>query len=126
MSYIAALMTPDPDSLDPEARIESAWKLMHDKRVRHVPVCKGGKLVGLVTQKDLLVNSRNNALLTLPVAEVMVFNVHTVHIDDDARSAAQQMIDRKISCLPVVDDDENLVGIVTDTDFLKMVVELME
>ncbi len=126
MSYISALMTPNPDSLDPEARIEDAWKLMHDKRIRHIPVCKGDKLVGLITQKDLLVNSQNSSLLSLPVAEVMVFNVNTVHVDDNAKQVAQQMIDKKISCMPVVDDDENLVGIVTDTDFLKLVVDLVD
>ncbi|MBL6691145.1 MAG: CBS domain-containing protein [Pseudomonadales bacterium] len=124
MTDVRELMTADPATLDPEAKIEEAWKLMHSERVRHVPVCKGDKLVGLVTQKDLLVNAQNTSLLSLPVAEIMVFDVQTVDKDLPAALAAKRMIDEKISCLPVVENGE-LVGIVTDSDFLNLVIKLL-
>jgi CBS domain-containing protein len=118
-------MTQHPIFLGPEARIEEAWKIMHDQRVRHVPVCKGSKLVGLVTQKDLLVNAQSSAILTLPVAEVMVFNVKTITEETDITSAAQMMVNEKISCLPVVNGDE-LTGILTESDFLNLLINLLQ
>jgi len=124
MSNISTLMTENPVHLDPEARIEDAWKIMHTHRVRHVPVVKGDKLVGLVTQKDLLVNAQNRSLLTLPVAEIMVFRVSTISTDTTAEEAAKVMLNDKISCLPVVEDDK-LVGIITETDFLKLLIQLL-
>ena len=124
MSNISDLMTANPARLDPEARIEDAWKIMHANRVRHVPICKGEKLVGLVTQKDLLVNAQNTALLTLPVAEIMVFKVSTITTSTSTEEAAQIMLSDKISCLPVVEDDK-LMGIVTESDFLKLLIELL-
>jgi CBS domain-containing membrane protein len=124
MSNISTLMTENPVHLDPEARIEDAWKIMHTHRVRHVPVVKGDKLVGLVTQKDLLVNAQNRSLLTLPVAEIMVFRVSTITTDTTAEEAAKVMLNDKISCLPVVEDDK-LVGIITETDFLKLLIQLL-
>jgi len=124
MSNISDLMTANPARLDPEARIEDAWKIMHANRVRHVPICKGEKLVGLVTQKDLLVNAQNTALLTLPVAEIMVFKVSTITTSTSTEEAAQIMLSDKISCLPVVEDDK-LMGIITESDFLKLLIELL-
>ena len=118
-------MTRNPTRLHPEAKIEDAWKIMHSNRVRHVPVCKGDKLVGLVTQKDLLVNAQNTSLLTLPVAEIMVFNVRTIGTDTPCEQAVQMMLDEKISCLPVV-DAENLAGIITESDFLRLLTQLLD
>ena len=125
MSKISELMTRNPESLDPEARIEVAWKLMHDNRIRHVPICKGKKVVGLITQKDLLVNAQNSSLLSLPVAEVMVFDVKTTHPEASAKEVAGIMLNEKISCLPVIENDE-LVGIITESDFLGLLVDLLE
>lgn len=125
MKTVAELMSTNPLVLGPESRIQDAWKLMHDKRVRHIPICKGKEMVGLVTQKDLLVNSGNTSLLTLPVAEVMVFSVTTVQKDADAALAAQMMLDERISCLPVIEGNQ-LVGIITESDFLDRLIELLK
>ncbi len=125
MKTIAELMTDNPGFLDPEERIEEAWRLMRVNHARHIPVCKNGKVVGLVTQKDLLVNSHSPSVLSLPVAEVMVLDVLTVNVDSSVKEGARIMRDRKISCLPVL-DNEVLVGIVTDTDYLALVLELLD
>lgn len=124
MTDVKDLMTVGSVTLDPEAKIEEAWKLMHREYVRHIPVCKGDYLVGLVTQRDLLVNAQNTSLLSLPVAEIMVFDVQTVDKDQPAAFAAQRMIDEKISCLPVVENGD-LIGIVTDSDFLNLVIKML-
>ena len=120
MTTVSDLMSTDVRTLYPESKMAEAWKLMHDHRIRHIPICKGDKLVGLVTQKDLLVNAQNQSLLSLPVAEVMVFSLDTTTSTEDSASAAGKMLEKKISCLPVVDDDK-LVGILTDSDFLQVI-----
>lgn len=125
MIQISELMRTDPVSLDPEARLEQAWRIMHDNRIRHVPICKDGNLVGLVTQKDLLVNSQNPDLLSLPVAEIMVFNVHTASASTHLVQAARTMLEKRVSCLPVV-DGEKLLGIVTESDLIELLVEMLE
>lgn len=125
MSTISDLMTSNPQRLGPEDKIEQAWKIIRAHHVRHVPVCKGDRLVGLVTQKDLLVNAQNTTLLTLPVAEIMVFNVKTITTDTSPEEAARLMLNDKISCLPVVEGD-SLMGIVTESDFLKLLVKLLK
>jgi CBS domain-containing membrane protein len=125
MSNISDLMTAEPQSLGPEDKLEEAWKIMHTHGIRHVPVCKGDALVGLVTQKDLLVNSQNTSVLSLPVAEIMVFNIRTITTSTSPKEAATLMLKDKISCLPVVGDDNNLVGIITESDFLNLLIELL-
>ncbi len=125
MKTIGELMTKDPGWLGPEDRIETAWKMMRKHRVRHIPVCKDGRVVGLLTQKDLLANAQNRSILSLPVAEIMVMDVETADIDTSLADGAKTMIAKKISCLPVVDDGL-LSGIVTDTDYLSLVTELLD
>ncbi len=125
VKLVSEIMTKDPGWLDPEESIETAWKMMRKHRVRHVPVCKNEGLVGLITQKDLLANAQQKSVLTLPVAEIMVMDVRSIEPDMTARSAAKIMRDSKISCLPIVDKDK-LVGIVTDSDFLDLVIELLD
>ncbi len=98
---------------------------MHDRRLRHIPVCKGRKVVGLITQKDLLVNAQASSLLTMPVAEVMVFNVKSIEQDAEIATAAQIMLEERVSCLPVVDDG-NLIGIITESDFLQLLIDLLK
>ena len=124
MSAINTLITQDPIWLGPEETIEKAWSAMHEHKVRHLPICKGEKLVGLITQKDLLVNSHNRALFTLPVAEVMVYDVHTITPQTSAREAANLMLEHRVSCLPVLEDGK-LVGILTETDFLRHLVSFL-
>lgn len=125
LKTVADLMVTDPKVIDPETRIEGAWKIMHSEQIRHIPICKEDRLVGLVTQKDLLVNSQNTSFLSLPVAEVMVFRVTTTTSDTSLSAAAREMLEKRISCLPVVQDDK-LVGMLTDTDFLKLAVHYLE
>lgn len=125
MHLVSNIMTKEPGWLDPEDPVELAWKMMREHRVRHLPVCKDGKLVGLITQKDLLVNAQNLNIMSMPVAEVMVLDVKSIEIDMTAESAARMMRDAKISCLPIVDDD-TLIGIVTDSDFLTLTIELLQ
>lgn len=122
-------------TIPPEMPVVDALNLMKRERIRRTPVIRDGKLVGIVSDKDLLNASPSpatslsvwemNYLLTkITVKEVMTKKVLTVTEDTPIEEAARIMADNKIGGLPVV-QDENVVGIITETDLFKIFLELM-
>lgn len=102
-------------------------------RIRHMPVVEDGKVVGVLSQRDLFRSALIAALgfgrkttstliKTIRVKEVMSQNVITIAPDVSVKEAARVMIEKKIGCLPVVESDE-LVGLITETDILRYVTE---
>ena len=103
---------------------------MHVGRIRHVPVVDGKRLVGIISVADLLAASLSKAmefepshrrafLRSVAADEAMTRDPQTVLPDASLVSAAQIMCEQKIGCLPVVDGDGNLVGIVTEVDLVR-------
>lgn len=99
-------------------------------RFRHMPVVDGDKLTGLVTHRDLLhasssflssmAEQRDALIYQQPVKLIMQKNVVTVGPGEPLLEAARLMWDSKLGCLPVVEGDDHLVGIVTEADFLRL------
>jgi CBS domain-containing protein len=98
-------------------------------RVRHMPVVHGGKLVGVVSERDLLRASLSNLsgvddgrrrafLHGVEIARVMSAPPVVVHPEETVEAAARLMAEKKIGCLPVVDNDR-LLGLITETDVLR-------
>jgi CBS domain-containing protein len=87
--------------------------------VRHVLVVdQKSNLVGVVSDRDVLRSLGKVSGKPLVVGSVMTRHVRTVRPSTPAHEAAAMMLEHKIGCLPVLDDDEHLVGIITETDFL--------
>lgn len=109
-------------------RLSTVEDIMTLGRVRHIPVVRLGRLVGVVSERDLLRASLSNLahrsderrafLEGVDIAQVMSAPPVTVGPDASVEEAACVMADRKIGCLPVVEGDE-LVGLVTETDLLR-------
>jgi acetoin utilization protein AcuB len=110
-----------------------ARQLMLEKRIRHLLVTDGPKLLGIVTDRDIRLNlpspatslsvwEINYLLARMTLASVMTKNVVTVESAREATEAAQVMLDHKIGALPVVDRG-HLVGIITETDLLRAFVK---
>lgn len=122
-------------SVPPEMPILDALKLMQREKIRRVPVVKDGKMVGIVSDKDLLnagpsdatslsVWEMNYLMSKIMVRDVMTREVRTVHEDTPIEEAARIMADNKIGGLPVMRDGR-VVGLITETDLFKILLELM-
>jgi CBS domain-containing protein len=121
-------MTKDPLTVTPVETVGQADDLMNTNKIRQLPVVQGKDLVGIVTDRDIRsslsgsllegIEAREKALNT-EVREIMTTEPITVSPDDDLQEAVELMIDEKIGGIPVVDDAEGLVGIVTYVDILR-------
>jgi acetoin utilization protein AcuB len=135
-------MTLNPITIAPDASVHDAFRVMNDNGIRYLPVLdKRNKLLGLVTQTDLLraspsaattltVFEANYLLAHLKVEEVMSRPVISVPEDAPLEEAAQLMVDKEISCLPVVRAEGRrpagrLVGIITESDIFRAFVEIL-
>lgn len=127
---VSEIMRDEFASLREEDRLDLADQVMKLGRVRHLPVlAPDGRLVGIVSSRDLLEASlttvlsfdpaaRRSFLHSVAVAEVMKREVETVEASTPLGVAASRMIRHKIGCLPVVRPDGVMIGLVTETDLL--------
>jgi acetoin utilization protein AcuB len=122
-------------SITPDMPIIDALNLMKRERIRRTPVVREGKLIGIVSDKDLLNASPSQAtslsvwemnylLSKVKVKDVMTKKVLTVAEETPIEEAARIMADNKIGGLPVMRND-HVVGIITETDLFKIFLELM-
>ena len=130
-------MTRNPVLCSPDLPVNDAFDLMKKERIRRLPVVdKNGKLVGIVSDKDLLRVSPSPAttlsayeipylLSKVKAGDVMTKQVITVSEDTPIENAARIMVDNKIGGLPVVNENDVVVGIITETDILGVLVEVM-
>lgn len=128
MSHPVLTVTPEMSALDAQA-------FMRREHIRRAPVIHDGKLVGIVTEGDLLNASPTQATLLsvweinylvskIKVSQVMTKKVLTISEDTPIEEAARVMIDNKIGGLPVT-RDEKVVGIITETDLFKIMLEML-
>jgi CBS domain-containing protein len=117
MGQIKDVMTQNPTGCDPSRTVVEAAKVMASGDVGSVPVVKDGRLVGIVTDRDLVVRvvaeGRDPGSTT--VGEIASSDLETVAPDDDLDSALRKMASSKVRRLPVVEGDQ-LVGIVAQAD----------
>jgi acetoin utilization protein AcuB len=132
---VSQRMSHPVTSIPPDMPIVDALNLMKHERIRRTPVVKDGKLVGIVSDKDLLnaspsptqamsVWEMNYLLSKIMVKDVMTKKVLTIAEDTPIEEAARIMADNKIGGLPVM-RGEHLVGIITETDLFKVLVDMM-
>ena len=94
--------------------------------VRHIPIVdRQNRLVGIVSQRDILRALARSKTGSVPMREVMSARVVTVQTSTPAADAAEQMLQRKIGSLPVLGEDGQLVGLVTESDFVHLARNLL-
>jgi acetoin utilization protein AcuB len=123
------MMTKDVITAPPDMPVVEARQIMVQKRIRHLLIADNGKLVGIITDRDIRLNlpspatslsvwEVNYLLARLTVGSVMSGGVISVGPERDVRDAARIMLDHKIGALPVVDGGD-LIGILTETDIVR-------
>ena len=132
---VVDVMTKNPLTVSPSDTIGQADEMMFENRFRQLPVIEGNQLVGIVTDRDIrsfligpLLSSpedRETAFNT-KVREIMTSGPMTLSPEDDLEEAVQLLIDEKIGGVPVVDETEGLVGIVTYVDLLRYLLNRLQ
>jgi acetoin utilization protein AcuB len=122
-------------TVPPEMSLPDCLKLMKQERIRRTPVVEDGRLIGIVSDKDLLNASPSDAtslsvweisylVNKIKVRDVMTKEVLTIQENMPVEEAARIMVDNKVGGLPVMDNGD-LVGLITETDLFKLLLELM-
>ena len=123
-------MTPNPLTITPQTPLPEAHRLMDEHYIRRLPVIKQGKLVGIVTLREIRAAQASNAttlnkydlnsvLDPIPAKEFMAYKPITVSPDAPIAEAARLLLQYKIGGLPVVENGE-LVGMITETDLCRL------
>lgn len=127
-------METDVISASPKLGMLKAHKLMREHKIRRLPVIKSdGTLIGIVTRSDirraepseattLNVWEMNYLLAELKLSDIMTKNPITIHAEDTIKTAAIRLHENKIGALPVVDGENHLVGIITESDIFRVLI----
>jgi acetoin utilization protein AcuB len=125
----ADAMTPAPVTVTGPVTVAAAAALMRERRIRHLPVVDGERLIGIVAHGDVevppgLAGPVADALLARPVAEVMTADPVVIELEEPVEMAARLMHDHRIGSLPVM-DGKRLAGILTAADLFEAFLLLM-
>ena len=131
---VREIMMGSPVTLKPDETLDLANDVISLGRIRHIPIVEDGRLVGLLSERDMMGattttifglkrKSKSALLKSVLIKDVMKKKVVTVKPDTLIKDAAHLMKEKKIRCVPVVDEG-SLVGLVTTTDILRYVENL--
>ncbi|GGJ41316.1 CBS and ACT domain-containing protein [Deinococcus roseus] len=124
------IMTRNPISVQPETSIHDAFLLMQNHQIRHLPIMQDGDLLGMVSNRDIrwvvsaFVTPQVEVLQTQSVEQLMVQPVLTVDEEQPIEEAARIMRSHKVGSLMVLNDHDQVVGIVTGIDLLDAIINL--
>lgn len=115
--HASNIMSSPVVTLPLEADPQEAYDIFSLKRFRHIPIMKEGMLVGILSDRDFLRETRNSAIRDLK--DIMTENVLSVKESTEVHLLAKVLFEERIGALPIIDSDKNLVGIVTRSDILR-------
>ncbi len=137
MITVAGIMSSPVFTLYKEDSLLDVRKLMEFAKIRHIPVVDEDEtFLGLITHRDLLAytistfadinkDEQDSIDSDMSVAEIMQTDVHCITIDTSLKIAAKILVEHKYGCLPILRDNK-LIGIITEADFLKFTIKLLE
>lgn len=123
---IADVMTSHLHTAEPSQSLADVWRLLVEQRCHHVPITKGGQLLGVISTRDLVRIARDNGAKKLTsdvlgdktAADAMSTDLETIQFDDPVEAAIDRIGIGDIHALLVLDGDDRLAGIVTHHDLL--------
>ena len=115
---VREVMTDRPRCVTLETSISEVAELMESEDVGSLPVLEGEELAGMVTDRDIVIRAiaKGKDPRGMPVREVASREVVTVYADDDLSNALKKMASEQVRRLPVVDEDNRLVGVLSQAD----------
>lgn len=120
-------MTRRVTAILPEMSLRSAWQIMQDRHIRHLPVVSAGKLLGMLSDRDVLLHaSFEQGRMTVPlelVGAAMTPAPYVCRRSSSIADVARIMTQHKFDALPVLDADDALIGLVTSSDLLMLLIE---
>lgn len=129
MKTIREYMTPSPQAIGQEQPIQTGVQMMREHRIRHLPVQHGGRLVGVVSDRDLKLAASFKGATELTIEEVMTPDPYVVSEGDELELVAREMAEHKYGCAIVTagsgPSPSHLKGIFTATDGLKALSDLL-
>jgi len=134
--FVANRMTKNPVTVSPDTKVDEAAALMKKHHFRRLPVVADGKLVGFLSDKDIIKAAPspattlakyeiNSLLAKMRIADIMAKEVISVQVDATIEEAALLMCNHKIGGLPVISSVGTVVGVITETDIFKTFVDVM-
>lgn len=124
---VADVMTVCPHTIGSDQKLAKAHQIMRELGIRHLPVLRGGKLVGVLSQRDLyFLESLAGVDVDIDqVADAMTPDVFTTLPDEPLRNVAREMANKKYGCAVVMDEDGRVLGIFTVTDALRHLADVL-
>ena len=118
--------TPIPDTIGNDIPIKVAVEKMREHGYRHLPVRKGGKLVGIVSDRDIKFAASLDHASDLKIEDIMTEDPFTCSVDSDLGEVAQELADHKYGCAIVLGQNKQMIGIFTATDALKALAQILQ
>ena len=126
-------MTKDVISVDVNDSMQDATRLIRKHKIKRLPVMEKGKLVGIVTDRDLKRASASDVttleihellflISEIKIGDIMTKDPITIPLDYTIDEAAQILLEHKLSGAPVVDDEGQVAGVITQTDIFRVLV----
>jgi CBS domain-containing protein len=118
---VREVMTNNPRCVTPTTPVSEAAELMASEDVGSLPILEGNKLAGIITDRDIVIQvvAKRKDPQGMPVREVASRNLVTVRPDEDLSEALKLMASNQVRRLPVVDEDDRLVGVVAQADIAR-------
>ncbi len=125
-SMIGNYMVTAPLTVEPSLNLDIAYKIMRAENIRHLPVVKNDKLLGVVSERDLKAAMSLPQAFELSMADIMVRDVFVVHLCASLTQVARKMANKKLGSALIVNDENQIIGIFTTTDALNILADYAE
>ncbi|MDQ1272653.1 MAG: hypothetical protein QG591_1283 [Planctomycetota bacterium] len=122
---LSHVITTNLKTVQISQKMSEVHRLVVENQIHHVPVVDGRRLVGMISTTDIIrLNITVSNADDWTIGKVMKKNLVTIEINDTVRKAAHLLSDGMFHSLPVIDKDNNLIGIITSTDLIRYLAEL--
>lgn len=122
---LSHVITTNLKTVQISQKMSAVHRIVVENQIHHVPVVDGRKLVGMISTTDIIrLNITVSNADDWAIEKVMKKNLVTIEINDTLRKAAHLLSDGMFHSIPVIDKDNNLIGIITSTDLIRYLAEL--